>query len=250
MKWLIVLTVIFFQFQSLLADEFSSNYWVGVVRKVHGNARIGERVLSKEDRVYRNEVIKTAEKSLAVIELMDKTEVKLGPESEFRVDKWIYYNDHDRNTVMSILKGQIRAHVKSKTKYEEQVEFKTKNISMGIRGTEFLVNVVEKLDEEVTQVALIEGLIHIHSNTNLSDRFIYPGDEILAINDENGNRVENKKIDIEKFKINQDEFLPVFAKDKNSKSELKVKLEDNFNTIQSKPWKNVLEELNRARARN
>ncbi|MFA6237705.1 MAG: FecR domain-containing protein [Bacteriovorax sp.] len=138
--------------------------YLGKVKVVDGKASIGDRELKKGSKIYNNELVQTSEKSHLVIEMIDLTLITLGPLSDFKVDNWSYRTKNDRDAEFSVIKGQWRAFIRSKAKDEDQLKIKTNLVSMGIRGTELMVNVNKIEDKEVTQVALLSGHIHLEGD--------------------------------------------------------------------------------------
>lgn len=138
--------------------------YLGKVKALSGKAIIGERELQKGSKIYNNELVQTSEKSFVVIEMIDLTVITLGPKSDFKVEKWDYRTKNDRDAVFSVIKGQWRALIKSKSKKDDQIKINTSLISMGVRGTELLVNVNNIGDKEINQVAVLEGRVHLEGD--------------------------------------------------------------------------------------
>ena len=178
--------------------------YLGKVKVINGKAVIGERELQKGSKIYPQDLVQTAEKSFVVIEMIDLTIVTIGPKSEFKVEKWIYRTKNDREVTFSVLKGQWRALVKSKSKDDDQLKIKTSVISMGIRGTELLVNVNAHQGADVTQVALLEGQIHFDGDLPANiKRDLLPGDYAIFEKKENGLNQQEKKLTPDEMKSYQ-----------------------------------------------
>lgn len=231
---------------------FIPNY-MGRIKMIRGNVFAGDRELGKGSKVYRNDLIKTSEKSFMVLELIDLTEITIGPNSEFKVEKWAYRTNNDRDAVISVLKGQMRAHVKSKTKYSEQIQFKTPMVSLGVRGTELLINVVEQLHKEITQVALLEGMIHLYGNDAVEAQDLKPGQHLVLTKTADGFERQNKMLTKEEMQSGVFNLLGPIASnettvDKNAYLEKKAEnlnSEDiRVNDQKLKPWRETLKELN------
>lgn len=135
--------------------------YVGKVKVLKGEAFIEDRELKKGSKFYNNELIRTSNKSALVVELIDLSLITLGANSEFKVENWAYRTKNDREATFAVLKGQWRALIKSKSKEDDQLKIKTSLVSMGVRGTELLVNVSNIGDKEINQIALLEGHIHL-----------------------------------------------------------------------------------------
>jgi hypothetical protein len=153
--------------------------YMGIVKAVKGKVVIEDRELKKGSKVYAEDLIQTPDKGFAVIELIDLTTITLGPNSEFKADKWSYRTKNDRDAIFSVVKGQWRAFIRSKSKTEDQIKITTPSASMGVRGTELLVNVHSQGEKAVTQVALLEGAIHLEGNTPEIKKDLKPGDHFI-----------------------------------------------------------------------
>lgn len=138
--------------------------YLGKVKVLNGKAVIGDRELKKGSQIYNNDLVQTSEKSFAVIEMIDLTVVTIGPKTDFKVENWAYRTKNDRDAVFTVLKGQWRALIKSKSKDDDQLKIKTSLVSMGVRGTELMVNVDTNNEKEINQVALLEGAIHLEGD--------------------------------------------------------------------------------------
>lgn len=138
--------------------------YLGKVKVLKGMAFIGDRELKNGSKIYNDELVQTKAASYLVIEMIDLTTVTLGPESDFLVENWSYRTKNDRNATFNVSKGKWRALIKSKSKDIDQLKIKTSLISMGVRGTELLVNVETLGDKVVNQVALLSGNIHMEGD--------------------------------------------------------------------------------------
>lgn len=167
--------------------------YLGKIKILHGKAIIGERELKVGSKVYSNDLIQTSDNSYIVMEMIDLTTVTLGPNSDFKVSQWSYRTKNDRNAEFDILKGQWRALVRSKAKEEDQLKIKTPVASLGIRGTELMVNVLEKNNQSVTQVALLEGSVHLESN-NGKQQDLIPGDHVSIVGSDKSLNYETRKM--------------------------------------------------------
>jgi hypothetical protein len=157
--------------------------YLGKIKVMQGKAIIGERELKKGSKVYNNDLIQTSENSFVVMEMIDLTTVTLGPLTDFKVDNWSYRTKNDRDAHFNIIKGQWRAFVRSKSKEADQLKVKTPLISMGIRGTELMVNVLKQNGKDITQVALLDGAIHIEEGASVKSKDMIPGDHEVIIKD-------------------------------------------------------------------
>lgn len=159
--------------------------YIGIVKKMKGKAIAEDRELSENSKVYPGEKIKTEINSFLVIELVDDTHLSIGPESEFMMDQWKYRTKNDREGVYQLMKGQMRALIRSKSADQDQLKVKTKLASMGVRGTEFLVNETIKDSKTLTQIGLLEGKINLKSELLNFKKNLIPGDNIILFQDGN-----------------------------------------------------------------
>lgn len=179
--------------------------YVGKVKVISGKVIIGERELKKDMRIYPDELVQTSDKSYIVIEMTDLTTITLGPKSDFKVEGWSFRTKNDRDAVFSVIKGQWRALVRSKSKDDDQLKIKTPSVSMGIRGTELMVNVNNSGPKEITQVALLEGRVHIGGE---KPQDLGPGDHAIIIKDQQGFEHKDRKLTTEEIKSYHEFMAP------------------------------------------
>lgn len=203
--------------------------YLGKIKAISGKAIIGDRELKKGSKIYNNDLIETMEKSFIVMEMIDLTIVTLGPKSEFKVDNWAYRTKNDRDAQFNILKGQWRALIKSKSKDSDQLKIKTSLVSMGVRGTELMVNVLNIDGKDVTQVALLEGVVHMEGETPELKKDLSPGDHVTIIKSEKGFEHKDRKLDPLEMKSYQEYMAPDVIRLLDP-----VKLETNASKISSK----------------
>lgn len=239
--------------------------YLGKVKKMSGKAIIGEKELKEGSKIYNNDLVQTSEKSYLVIEMIDLTLLTLGPLTDFKVESWSYRTKNDREAIFSILKGRWRAFIKSKSKDDDQLKIKTPLASMGVRGTELLVNVLNDKNKEITQVALIHGAIHLENSLTGKKQDMGPGDHVVITQNEKG--VENSDLKLTKDELKKyQEFIepeiprlldPVVMNTSNvdsQKTVIKDNLTESPNTqnlnIKTKSTKEILQELNNIREEN
>jgi hypothetical protein len=181
--------------------------YLGKIKVLNGKAIIGDRELKKGSKVYNNDLIQTSESSFVVMEMIDLTTVTIGPNSDFKVANWAYKTKNDRNAEFTVLKGQWRALVRSKSKEVDQLKIRTPVVSMGIRGTELMVNVIKDNTKEITQVALLEGSVHMET-TDGKKQDLVPGDHAIVVNDGKEFQHNDKKMNAEEMKKFQEFTSP------------------------------------------
>jgi hypothetical protein len=182
--------------------------YLGLVKVINGKAMIGDRELKKGSKIYNNDLVQTAEKSFVVIEMIDLTVVTLGPKSDFKVENWSYRTKNDRDAVFSVIKGQWRALIKSKSKYDDQLTINTPLVSMGVRGTELMVNVSTIGNKEITQVALLEGHVHLQGEQASMPQDLLPGDHAVIVKDQKGFEHKDRKLKPDEIKSYQEYTAP------------------------------------------
>ncbi|MGZ3789568.1 MAG: FecR family protein [Bacteriovorax sp.] len=182
--------------------------YLGKIKAMSGKVIIGERELKKGSKIYNNDLIQTGEKSYAVLDLIDLTTITLGPSSDFKVENWSYRTKNDREVLFNVLKGQWRALVRSKSKDADQLKIKTPIVSLGIRGTELMVNVLNEGGSDVTQVALLEGSVHMEGDRPELKKDLVPGDHEIIAKNEAGLKQKSKKMSAEEMKSYQESIAP------------------------------------------
>jgi hypothetical protein len=93
--------------------------------------------------VMQGDVLRTADGSSAGVTLKDDTRVSLGPNSQVALDKFAFNaNTHEGNLFVSVLKGTLSMISGLLVKANpERVGVRTPTATIGIRGTEFIVDV-------------------------------------------------------------------------------------------------------------
>lgn len=155
--------------------------YVGTVKELRGEVKVEDRLLQKGAKVYPRDVIKTDDKSFLKLELIDETQITLGPKSEFQVEKWAFRTKNDRDAVFFLMRGKMRAEIKSKARKRDQLQIKSPLVAMGIRGTELMVNNNFQQSKEITQVALLKGSLHLTLQELKEKLDLRPGDYIEVI---------------------------------------------------------------------
>ena len=137
---------------------------IGKVTKVMGKIirvpfknRSIEEPLKIDDVILEGDIIKTSEKSLGRFVMKDDTTLTLGPVSEFEFTKYVEKEDGGRKATYNFLLGHLRAKV-NKPAGAGDLEFKMRKVSMGIRGTEIIAEIImDKENNYITKVLLTEG---------------------------------------------------------------------------------------------
>jgi len=158
---------------------------IGIVKQVKGKAFI---VITKDviqpltqgDPVHLDTKIKTGKRSFVRVRMNDKSIFSLGPESIFHFEKYKQQKKKGKVRSLSIyhlLQGKLRGLFKDK-KVDYNAKVKTPNVAMGIRGTEFFIDVRKKGKELETDIALVSGKLVIdisHLNLGVKTIDLSPG---------------------------------------------------------------------------
>ena len=135
----------------VLAQANDSAARAGIVKVVNGDVRIrdaqGERALKSGDAVLENTRLMSAKDSSASMILRDGTTLVLGNNSQFEVQKFAFDATTQKgNMFVNLLQGSMRMLTGLIAKANpEAIQVKTKTLSVGIRGTDFIVETEDKL---------------------------------------------------------------------------------------------------------
>ncbi len=108
-------------------------------------------------KIRTEETLVTGEDSTGQFEMVDKTTLAVGPNSELWLDKFVYDpNPSKREVVVVHFKGAIRFLTGDNP--SETYKIKTPTATIGVRGTKFDVYIN---DDGQTIVALLEGRVNV-----------------------------------------------------------------------------------------
>ncbi len=150
----------------LSVSLFASNV-VGKFTQVNGNVKVQHEnklvVATNNMAIYKSDKIYTYNNSMAKILLLDDTQITLQENTFFQVSKYIYdpQNKDNNQVQLNFFKGQFETITGKIGKLNpSKFKLKTKNASIGIRGT-----VIEGSVGETTDIiACTFGLISVTSN--------------------------------------------------------------------------------------
>lgn len=91
------------------------------------------------DEIAEGSVINTDSSGSVKLLLTDKSIIDLGPSTLFKVDEYTLKNGADRKVGLTMDYGKIRASVNSKVSPMGKYGVRAKSVTMGVRGTEFVV---------------------------------------------------------------------------------------------------------------
>lgn len=187
-----ILVIVLLTITPLMAQDFTfdektgqavPNY-VGQLKEFRGEVfkKKGNNLIAvkKGTRFYKSDSILTRDKSYAKLQIVDDTVINLSENSHLNFSEFKFSDKNNRSGVFDFIKGQIRALVKNKSK-ADSIQFKTKLATMGIRGTELLINVHQINNKEIAEFALIKGLAHISDKNQNYE--IQTNDRIVIVSD-------------------------------------------------------------------
>ncbi|WP_417336722.1 FecR family protein [Halobacteriovorax marinus] len=120
------------------------------------------------------DIISTSDLSLLKITLKDKTNFILGANSTLEIKK---YSTNDRQNIFNFIKGSFRTKVQEKVKEDQSLQFMANQVSVGVRGTEFLTNTYTVSNKGVSDLALLEG--NLQTAVTNSQEFALKAGEVI-----------------------------------------------------------------------
>lgn len=105
-----------------------------------------------EDDIYMNEIIETGEESALVIKFSDGSKLTLGENARIVIDKYVYNPaTSSGEQAMTLTKGAFR--FLSGAVPKESVKISTPAVTIGIRGTELVIDVADDGETEMSTVS-------------------------------------------------------------------------------------------------
>lgn len=108
-----------------------------VVNRVEGS--VGSQTTAKKtgDRVFQNELIRTGTESKGQLLFRDETSLTIGPDSEVKLDQFVYNPQGNSSVSLNATKGVFRFI--SGSLPSQAYEIKTPAATIGVRGTIILI---------------------------------------------------------------------------------------------------------------
>lgn len=134
----------------VLAQTAANAAAAGIAKIVTGDVRVldtqGERALKSGDAVFENTRLIAGKQSSASVVLRDGTTLVLSENSQFNVEKFTFDATTQNGSILvNLLQGSMRMLTGLIAKINpEAIQVKTKTLSVGIRGTDFIVDTEEK----------------------------------------------------------------------------------------------------------
>lgn len=220
-------------------SSFALDTKIGQVRILKGKAYITRDnqtiELQKLSFIDDQDIVKTRDNSLVKISFTDKTNLILGPNSELQIKK---FSTKNRRNIFNFVRGKFRAKIQQKVQEGQSVTFQANQVSVGVRGTEFLANSYQINTKSVSDIALLEGKLST-AIVNTEEFTLKAGEAFDTSTYQLKKKI--RKIDqdtLKKLLANELELLPEFLKvsDALDKDEDK---EDFSDKIQNSPTVSV-----------
>lgn len=167
----------------------------GTVYKKSGQDLVEAKV---GERFNKNDTIVTGEQSMARVQVVDDTQLTIGPNSELNFADFEYIDKDNRKLLYNLVKGQLSGHVRQKAK-EGDINFKTRYTVLGVRGTEILMNFRTVNNVDISEYALVSGKAVVTDDKN-AKHDIKSGDHLVFIHD-----TVKQTSAVEKLKLSNDE---------------------------------------------
>ena len=159
-------------------------HYIGEVRQFKGKVfRLSEKVrkqVAEGTQFYKDDSLVTEEKSIVKLVLVDDTVMTIGPNSEIKFEEFEFKSKTERR-IHSFVRGQITGLVKNKAA-DGDLQVKTPNAVMGVRGTQFAVNHRMVNGLEISEFALLEGSVVVTDTKNKSFK-LGRSDKIVIVRD-------------------------------------------------------------------
>ncbi|MDP3087536.1 MAG: FecR family protein [Methylotenera sp.] len=158
----------------LVAGSAFANELAGVIERMQGNAQIissgSQKLLSVKAEVFQGDQITTGNDTELLIRMTDGAVLAVRPNSNLTITEF-HFNNKDStndNVLIKLVKGGFRAVTGAIGKKNPQkVKFNTPAATIGIRGTDFEVAVLEdnkKGAEPGTYNKVFQGATYIENN--------------------------------------------------------------------------------------
>ncbi len=155
-RLLIISAAFFFGAQAMAAD-------CGVFKVVKGKVTYKKKGKDKFKKARKNKkvcqgyTVKTDNDGRAKIEMADKNEINISPDTEMVIEAY----QSGKKAVLNVINGKVRSDVKNKYKDTKQSHYrvKTKSAVAGVRGTEFLTSYNRSTNQ--SRVVTFEGEVAV-----------------------------------------------------------------------------------------
>lgn len=133
---------------------------IGKVILLKGQALSGGFPIKIGSHIDEGNTVKCLKKSFIRLKMDDDTIINLGPESEIFFKSY-REREGKRNNVARLIEGKMRVLVRRFATGREKIEFNTGLVSLGVRGTEFLVNAYPEGNVPINDTLLLKGKLNV-----------------------------------------------------------------------------------------
>ncbi len=216
--------------------------------------------LLKGDKVYVKDRLRTFEKSIIKLSLVDESVMTLGPKSEFYVKAFNFKSKKDRSGFFEMVRGKLRANIPIKTK-KDSIQVHTKTAAMAVRGTKFIVNAHEDEQGDYTsEFVLLQGRINVFDKIKRKDTIMEPGEHFIMssnsktklsdhlLNQVEKNRLEELILFSDSESMEEGQFIEYGRLDlSNLLNKSSTNTQDAYTpeSKESGSWKKTLKQLNK-----
>lgn len=202
--------IVFFSLTSIYSISYSKEEdkkkMIGKVVLIRGKVlRLAkeektEEILQLNDHLFSGDTVKTAKGSIVRISFIDETIFNIGSDSliqfkDFQISSNKKKSKKERR--YQFIMGQLRAKFFPRNDNTKNV-VETRFVSMGVRGTEILVNSIKNKNEDhITQVALLTGSIDILNRINSKKHKLTAGKQLISIINKSNTAFGMQFIDME-----------------------------------------------------
>ncbi|OFZ21165.1 MAG: hypothetical protein A2202_07035 [Bdellovibrionales bacterium RIFOXYA1_FULL_36_14] len=133
------------------------------------------------NNIYLHDLIQTTnsanfdDKQFLKIYLNDKTVIQIGPDSEFYFKKFLFQKVNERSTLYKLIKGSIQVLYANKNNNEEMI-IETPSVALGVRGTEYKLQVRETNRAYHVTMDVISGQVAVFEHGNTLIKTVLPGE--------------------------------------------------------------------------
>jgi hypothetical protein len=124
------------------------------------DAKGESRPLKPGDEIRVGDSLSTDKKATAKLLMTDHTILDLGPGSDFKVETYKLKGGGNREVSFVMGSGTLRASVTLPVS-TGKFKISTKSATMGVRGTEFVVNGTAHGDDAKTQITVLHGKVDV-----------------------------------------------------------------------------------------
>ncbi|MBI3556877.1 MAG: FecR domain-containing protein [Deltaproteobacteria bacterium] len=132
------------------------------------------------DGIVQTDLVTTGADGSTKILFSDQTILDLGPSSSLKITEYALRQLENRTAVFNLLYGKLRALVNRKVGENGSVEVRTHDAAMGVRGTEFVINVPPTGQDSQTRVMVISGEVRVSPPGGGPSVIVGPGKFIMV----------------------------------------------------------------------